>query len=165
MRMGLRYVRGLREEAALALVSERNCKRFSSVDDLARRVPELSRNELNMLAQIGALNCLGGSLGPNVTAERTTEGGFELASSCQGIDFQSCHKSADSSPSALPKACTEQSEAKKEKQSFFLSLRPAVAAPACGSKEGEISRPFSAGLKVDALTQVRLSEWQVPTKT
>jgi len=60
MRMGLRYVRGLREEAAMALVSERNHKIFSSVDDLARRVPELRRNELSMLAQIGALNGLGG---------------------------------------------------------------------------------------------------------
>jgi hypothetical protein len=60
MRMGLRYVRGLREEAARALVSERNQRPFTSVDDLARRVPELRRNELNMLAQIGALNRLGG---------------------------------------------------------------------------------------------------------
>ncbi len=60
MRMGLRYVRGLREEAARALVSARDHRPFASVDDLARRVPELRRNELNMLAQIGALNRLGG---------------------------------------------------------------------------------------------------------
>jgi error-prone DNA polymerase len=60
MRMGLRYVRGLREAAARALVSERHQQPFTSVDDLARRVPELRRNELNMLAQIGALNHLGG---------------------------------------------------------------------------------------------------------
>jgi len=59
MRMGLRYVRGLREEAAQALVGERNASQFSSVDDLARRVPELRRNELTMLAQIGALNSIG----------------------------------------------------------------------------------------------------------
>ena len=58
MRMGLRYVRGLREEAARALVSERNQRPFTSVDDLVRRAPELRRNELNMLAQIGALNRL-----------------------------------------------------------------------------------------------------------
>jgi error-prone DNA polymerase len=56
LRMGLRYVRGLREEPAQALVRERNCRAFVSVDDLARRVRELRRNELNMLAQIGALN-------------------------------------------------------------------------------------------------------------
>jgi error-prone DNA polymerase len=59
LRMGLRYVRGLREEAAQILVGERNVRQFTSVDDLARRVPELRRNELNMLAQIGALNKIG----------------------------------------------------------------------------------------------------------
>jgi len=61
MRMGLRYVRGLREEAAQALAGERNARQFSSVDDLARRVPELRRNELTMLAQIGALNNIVGA--------------------------------------------------------------------------------------------------------
>src|SRR6185437_1952495 len=60
LRMGLRYVRGLREEAAQALVQERERVPFKSIDDLARRVPELRRNELTMLAQIGALNQLGG---------------------------------------------------------------------------------------------------------
>ena len=60
LRMGLRYVRGLREDAARALVSARNQRGFASVDDFARRVPELRRNELNMLAQIGALNQVGG---------------------------------------------------------------------------------------------------------
>jgi error-prone DNA polymerase len=59
LRMGLRYVRALREEAAQALVNERRAREFSSVDDLARRVPELRRNELNILAQIGALNSIG----------------------------------------------------------------------------------------------------------
>jgi error-prone DNA polymerase len=33
------------------------------VDDLARRVPDLRRNELNMLAHIGALNSIGGYFG------------------------------------------------------------------------------------------------------
>src|SRR5690348_14475346 len=69
MRMGLRYVRGLREEAARALVDERNQLPFTSVDDLARRVPELRRNELNMLAQIGALNRLGGGFAELHTVE------------------------------------------------------------------------------------------------
>ena len=32
---------------------------FSSVDDLTRRVPELNRKELVLLAQIGALNSVG----------------------------------------------------------------------------------------------------------
>jgi error-prone DNA polymerase len=59
MRMGLRYVRGLREEAAMALLRARTIRSFYSIADLARRVPELRRNELVTLADIGALNSLG----------------------------------------------------------------------------------------------------------
>ncbi|HVI07454.1 MAG TPA: error-prone DNA polymerase, partial [Candidatus Binatia bacterium] len=43
MRLGLRYVRGLREEAAQALVRERERAPFASIHDLARRVPELRK--------------------------------------------------------------------------------------------------------------------------
>ena len=63
VRLGLRYIRGLRQEAAEALVRERKAAAeggcatpFSSISDLARRVPELRKSELVMLAQIGALN-------------------------------------------------------------------------------------------------------------
>ncbi len=55
VRLGLRYAKGLREEAGRAIVRARP---FSSVDDLARRVPELRKDELNRLAEIGALNSL-----------------------------------------------------------------------------------------------------------
>ena len=56
LRLGLRYVRGLREQAGQALVNERNGVPFSSIHDLIHRVPELRRDELNTLAAIGALN-------------------------------------------------------------------------------------------------------------
>ncbi len=56
LRMGLRYVRGLREEAAQALVRERLRAPFTSIHDITRRVPELRKDELNTLAEIGALN-------------------------------------------------------------------------------------------------------------
>jgi error-prone DNA polymerase len=56
LRMGLRYVRGLHEEAAQALLRERERARFTSIHDLARRVPELRKDELTTLAEIGALN-------------------------------------------------------------------------------------------------------------
>ena len=56
LRLGLRYVRGLREEAGRALVHARERSPFTSIDDLVRRVPELRKNDLVMLAQIGALN-------------------------------------------------------------------------------------------------------------
>jgi error-prone DNA polymerase len=56
LRLGLCYVRGLREEAAQALVRERMCAAFASIHDLTRRVPELRKDELTTLAEIGALN-------------------------------------------------------------------------------------------------------------
>ena len=59
LRMGLRYVRGLREEAAQALVRERERVPFTSIHDLTRRVPELRKDELTTLAEIGALNSIG----------------------------------------------------------------------------------------------------------
>ncbi len=56
LRLGLRYARGLREEAARGIFRERP---FSSIDDLALRVPQLRRDEINRLAEIGALNSVG----------------------------------------------------------------------------------------------------------
>ncbi len=58
LRIGLRYVRGLQQSSAETLVSQRDRARFVSVDDVARRVPQLSRDNLAMLARIGALNYL-----------------------------------------------------------------------------------------------------------
>jgi len=59
VRLGMRYAKGLREEAAQAIVRERARGHFTSIDDLARRVPELRKPELVMLAEIGALNWVG----------------------------------------------------------------------------------------------------------
>jgi error-prone DNA polymerase len=58
LRLGLRYVRGLREEAAQALVRERAHAPFVSIHDIIRRVPELRKDELDTLAEIGALNSI-----------------------------------------------------------------------------------------------------------
>ena len=58
LRMGLRYVRGLHEDAAQTLVRERERAPFTSIQDLTRRVPELRKDELTTLAEIGALNAL-----------------------------------------------------------------------------------------------------------
>jgi len=58
MRLGLRYARGLREDAGRAILRARDERAFSSVDDLAVRVRELRKDELNRLAEIGALNAL-----------------------------------------------------------------------------------------------------------
>ncbi|HSE49495.1 MAG TPA: error-prone DNA polymerase [Terriglobales bacterium] len=61
LRLGLRYVKGLREEAGRAIVRERARAPFASIDDLARRVPELRKDELVKLAEVGALNSIGKS--------------------------------------------------------------------------------------------------------
>jgi error-prone DNA polymerase len=61
LRMGFRYAKGLREEAAQAIVRERGRRPFDSIADLAHRVPELRRNELVLLASIGGLNSIGGN--------------------------------------------------------------------------------------------------------
>ncbi len=55
--LGLNYVRGVRKETAEAIVAARP---FSSINDVVRRVPGLRKPELRMLAEVGALNSLGG---------------------------------------------------------------------------------------------------------
>ncbi len=64
VRLGLRYVKGLREDAARAIVERRKLRPFASIDELARRVPELRKAELQMLAEIGALNSVGNGQWP-----------------------------------------------------------------------------------------------------
>ncbi len=58
VRLGLNYARGLRQPAGQALVRERSLSPFASVQNLARRVPELRKDELTTLAEIGALNAV-----------------------------------------------------------------------------------------------------------
>ena len=60
VRLGLNYVRGVRKETAEAIVSARCVRQFSSIDDLVRRAQGLRKPELRMLAEVGALNSLGG---------------------------------------------------------------------------------------------------------
>jgi error-prone DNA polymerase len=81
LRLGLRYVKGLHEEAGQAIVQERSKAPFTSIDDLARRVPELNKKELNTLAEIGALNSVGNSLWRHGDTEKTLETDFFNASS------------------------------------------------------------------------------------
>jgi error-prone DNA polymerase len=60
LRIGFNYAKGLRHSSANCLLTTRNFGGiFTSVDDLARRVPVLNRKELVALAHIGALNSLG----------------------------------------------------------------------------------------------------------
>jgi error-prone DNA polymerase len=73
LRLGLRYARGLREEAAQALVRQRDISSFISIRDLIHRVPELRKDELNTLAEIGALNSIASSPRRHGDTEKTKE--------------------------------------------------------------------------------------------
>ncbi len=59
LRLGLRYVRGMRQSTAAEIEAARELRAFTSIDELARRVPTLSRADLTTLAEVGALNMLG----------------------------------------------------------------------------------------------------------
>jgi error-prone DNA polymerase len=69
LRMGFRYAKGLREGSARAILRARSESPFNSIADLTHRVPELRRNELVLLASIGALN----SIGCNATQDPLTQ--------------------------------------------------------------------------------------------
>jgi error-prone DNA polymerase len=58
LRLGLRYVNGLRAEAGDHILGERGTRPFADIDDLTRRVPVLRKDEISRLASTGALNSL-----------------------------------------------------------------------------------------------------------
>jgi error-prone DNA polymerase len=60
LRLGLRFARGLRESVAVEIEGERERRAFASIEELARRVRSLSRADLGTLAEVGALNSIGG---------------------------------------------------------------------------------------------------------
>jgi error-prone DNA polymerase len=66
LRLGLRYVRGLQKAAAEQILRNRAHQPFTSISDLTKRVPELSRSDLRMLATVGALNCISVGAGVNL---------------------------------------------------------------------------------------------------
>ena len=57
VRVGLKYVKGLRKEIGEKIVAERNANGFyTSVEDLVRRVPGINKREVRALSMAGALN-------------------------------------------------------------------------------------------------------------
>ena len=63
VRLGTRYVKGLRKEIALEIMRQRGLQRFASIEDLKQRVPAIQKAELTALAEIGALNFLSAKRG------------------------------------------------------------------------------------------------------
>jgi error-prone DNA polymerase len=60
IRLGFRVVRGMSSQSADGLLAERQKQPFACLDDFKRRV-RLPKDELRILANIGALNCFGGN--------------------------------------------------------------------------------------------------------
>src|SRR5216110_1996448 len=83
VRLGLRVVKGLRERAGQALVIARATRVFASARDLAARVG-LTREEMAMLATIGALSPLGGTRRANLWTVAEQDPGPLFAASDQG---------------------------------------------------------------------------------
>src|SRR5712664_2349558 len=95
VRLGLRYVRGLREEAGRRI----ECLRpFASADDLVRRAG-LHRDELTRLAELGALGSLG-------LERRAALWEIELAARPAGALYEDMP--APPSPSPLPSMTAEE---------------------------------------------------------
>ena len=60
VRVGLRFVKGLRDDVAKKIVEERNrCSFYTSIADLIDRVPEINKREIRALSLAGALNFAG----------------------------------------------------------------------------------------------------------
>ncbi len=94
MRLGLLYVRGLREESARAIVRERATRPFADIDDLHNRVPELRKDELRKLAAVGALNFIEGQRS-EVKGRRSEVGGQKAEGRRQKAELgnrQSLHR-------------------------------------------------------------------------
>ena len=93
LRIGFRYARGLRQAAAEALVRARQEQFFSGIEDLVGCVPELQKQELVTLSEIGALNCLG-----DKAHRRSALWQVERAARPAGPLFKSMPALLDSSP-------------------------------------------------------------------
>ena len=70
VRLGLRYVKGLRAEIAADMVRERALRPFASIEDLKLRVPAIQKAELAALAEIGALNFIAAERGADASAAK-----------------------------------------------------------------------------------------------
>jgi error-prone DNA polymerase len=61
VRLGFNYIKGFREPIGCAIAAERERAPFTSIRDLARRIPGLRNEHLNRLAEAGALNSIEGT--------------------------------------------------------------------------------------------------------
>ena len=71
LRLGLRYVKGLRADAGAHIVQQRDLRPFASIEDLKLRVPILQKDELTALAEVGALNFIAAGRGADGERSQT----------------------------------------------------------------------------------------------
>ena len=102
VRLGLNYCKGLRQQAAEAILRARASQPFSSIQDLVNRVPELRKDELRKLSEIGALNFIA----TTPTHRRAALWESELAIRPAGPLFADIPAPADESP-LTPMTSTE----------------------------------------------------------
>ena len=100
VRIGLRYVRGLREEVGQRIVEERGRQPYASVGDLAARC-RLRREELSSLAEIGALAKLPARPGEAAPTRRAALWQAELYAR-RGPGLLASVESREDEPSPLP---------------------------------------------------------------
>ena len=100
MRLGFNYLKGLRREIAASMIEERTRTPFASIRDLVRRVPHIRKEELNSLAQAGALNFIRDE--PSHRREALWDS--ELAARPVGELLEATTVEPDSSPLASPLA-------------------------------------------------------------
>jgi len=106
VRLGMRYVRGLRGEIADEIVRERNARAFTSLDDLKLRVPAIRKAELTALAEIGALNFIGGARGGHRRdalwqVERAARSAGPLLEKCDQMDSVTSAEQEEGEPTTI----------------------------------------------------------------
>lgn len=90
VRVGLKYIRGLREDVGKFIESARRERPFIDIDDLIRRVPAINKREIRALSMAGALN-FDGSIHRREALWQT-----ELAMQPAGELFENADTTADS---------------------------------------------------------------------
>jgi hypothetical protein len=92
LRLGLRYVKSLREEPGREIVRQRGIRPFGSIDDLKLRVSALQKSELTALAEIGALNFVGTKASFH---RRDALWQIERVSRCAGPLLETCEETEE----------------------------------------------------------------------
>jgi len=102
VRLGFNYAKGVRQQAAEAILRARSERPFSSIQDLVNRTPEVRKDELRKLSEIGALNFI-----PEMpTHRRAALWDSELAIRPAGPLFATAEAAESNSP-LLPMTATE----------------------------------------------------------